>query len=148
MQILTTFVLIISALFAFYRLFKTTDRLANSIVFLQITGVASILLGIPEIQIIGFYALLASLLLALVYSLRNANKPKRLVLLLAILPLLFLYLFKAFHLQGIQVLAYSAVISLGSVVYAFMKHKDFRNEIGFLAIIGAESFIRSIEPFL
>ncbi len=72
----------------------------------------------------------------------------RVVLLLVVVPLFALYLFKAFHLQGIFMLGYSVLLSFGAFVYAAVKQKEFKDEIGFLAIMGTESFIRIMDLFI
>ena len=127
--------------FAVYQTFKRTDRLLSSIVLLQTIGIALIILGVAKLQLLAFYAF-SQLGPATFYAIQRAKGFKRIVLLLAIVPLLLMYLFKAFHLAGMGLLGYSSLLSLTAVGYAGIKHMKFKNEIGFLCVIGIESLLR------
>jgi hypothetical protein len=141
--------LLLAAIFGIYTVLQKRDRFANVICSLQVLGIAMIISSKAQLQLVGFYALFAATLLAVIYALKpQHNTRKKAVLLLISVIVLAAYILKAFHLQGIAVLAWFMIIPVAAFIFMLKDYKNYEKEIGFASILAVEAGIRFSDLFL
>lgn len=140
--------MILAALFGLYRLFKTTDKLARTILIGQIIAIGLTLFENETVTTIGLILFMLTLVLVAIYGLTKKGIPtlKR-TFIVGSTALLFLTLcFQLQHYPGAGILGLTLILPI--IAYIIMTTTDIKNygeELGFMTIIAVAATIEFVE---
>jgi len=147
-----TFKIIIglAALFGLIRLFRTTDNFAKTILIGQIIAIGLTIPADRKATTIGLALFMLTLVLVIIYGLRNDFKTiKKILIVVPAALLLLTYFFQLQNYPGAGLLGLTMVLPI--IAYIILTTTDinnYRNELGFLTIISvaaAIEFARRLE---
>ena len=143
---LYTIIIILAAVFGIYALTLQRDLFARVILILMILAVALTLCPSENMKTIGFQFYLLPVGLAILYALlkKGFSVRKRSLLLLIALPVFCANLFVLYKWPSADIISMMCLVSvIAFLIICFKSARDYKNEIGFLAILAADAVIKA-----
>lgn len=134
----------LTGLFGLYRLSKIKDKFAWIITILLVIGVLLIFIPSDFARTIGFAFLNFPVFLIIVYSVikKYFSVSKRINLLVQTVPMGISQFLFLTNWNQTNFVGYFMIVPIAAFIYTLTKLNDYRNEIGFLAIISSYSISR------
>ncbi|MFZ6052521.1 hypothetical protein [Halocola ammonii] len=142
-------IIALAAIFALFRLSKTTDKFANAISFGLIFSVALTLVQIRFVSIAGFVLFMLCLVLVIIYGFKkeNLSKFKKPLIVIPAFFVFALYFFQFQHYPYAGAIGLAMIIPVLCYIFLLTRFKSFKNELGFMTIIVAAAAIEVARRF-
>jgi hypothetical protein len=139
----------LAAIFALFRLSKTTDKFANAISFGMIFSVALTLIQIRFVFTAGFVLFMLCLLLVIIYGFKKKsfNKFNQVLIIIPAFFVFVLYFFQFQHYPYARAIGLSMIIPVLCYFILLTRVRSFKNELGFMTIIAATAAIEVARRF-